>query len=1094
MKKQKIIFLFLCLLLLAALPVSASAARANKVIILYEDEIVGPRDVISVVAGESITLTAETDEDADAEESEFTWRIGNVNFATINGEAVVEDEESVSVEGVKKGLTTVTAFSKSRSAKYSVNVRVIDALVEEIEVVPPITFDPEEDALVDKQSLQLRAIVKPTDADIKAVTWKVTLADCDDPFDKESEACMTRPPATISTAGKLTASGVSAETEVKVWAISADGSGVMGDLDITLMPRARRLLIFNNEDIGDYSIEIPDAHADPYHFWACQADDAVCYYPNLTNKVSPIIKDLTTTDKYIDLIAMLDWGYFLEDTSKYGEDPGIVKWSSSNKKVAEVDSNGRVTFYKAGTVKITAQTTDGSKLSATVQITARIMVEYIEIHEAGVPENNYTLAAGKSMRLKAVVYPSTATLKKLEWWSSDPAVATVSGSGVVKAANLPLPRSVTIYVRATDADPRNQEVYETFYDITVYPKTSKVILTDQTGAVVTGKTIYMDMNNVEDNFPYYYLRASVEPLYYATQECIWSSSNEKVIQVDQNGDLTLIKDGSAVITAKAADGSGVTGKVKVVIRRLITDITIIPEDNTMRGGQKMKVHAVIDPEKPTKKALKWYSSDPTVFTVSGGAATATITSKNVNEKKCANVYAEAADGAVYLEDDLPHRKGDPLRSNEEEICVYPAVRAVKIILDDEDEDITGRTYFVRVGDTLVIDSDFKAIAYPETGEPEPFTWSTSSKKVLSFDNNSTFTAMKLGAARITAKANDGSGKSAEITVKIIKDSDYEKLPGFIYSMPEDADQYLTRVSEESPVIPEYTTETAENDIPADGSEADAVNPEEQENIEAEITDSAVTEIPSEGEEAAAVTEETSAEGEVTENEVSGDVTEETVTEPEGVSDETAAEQEPADEPSPEAETVEPAPAEESADEDVSGESEVPAVEEISVDLENETITVTVGQTVRIESSKVSVLPTEADWNTLTFEVENEYFAKLETDEIEAIREDGLLIDALTVGETKLVIRSGEAEKTVRIVVEAAPVITEEQIETVPAAEEPVPDETVSDEVQPAEDPAQDTEVEDAAADQSFPEPAVTEESDPEPLPEENAETEEQGEA
>lgn len=46
-----------------------------------------------------------------------------------------------------------------------------------------------------------------------------------------------------------------------------------------------------------------------------------------------------------------------------------VKWSTSNKNIATVSSKGEVTAKKAGTVKITAMSTDGTKKKATCTIT-----------------------------------------------------------------------------------------------------------------------------------------------------------------------------------------------------------------------------------------------------------------------------------------------------------------------------------------------------------------------------------------------------------------------------------------------------------------------------------------------------------------------------------------------------------------------------------------------------------------------------------------------------------------------------------------------------------------------------------------------------
>ena len=45
-----------------------------------------------------------------------------------------------------------------------------------------------------------------------------------------------------------------------------------------------------------------------------------------------------------------------------------MTWTSSNKKIAEIDENGNVTLLKKGTVTIKATANDGSKANASFKI------------------------------------------------------------------------------------------------------------------------------------------------------------------------------------------------------------------------------------------------------------------------------------------------------------------------------------------------------------------------------------------------------------------------------------------------------------------------------------------------------------------------------------------------------------------------------------------------------------------------------------------------------------------------------------------------------------------------------------------------------
>ena len=59
-----------------------------------------------------------------------------------------------------------------------------------------------------------------------------------------------------------------------------------------------------------------------------------------------------------------------------------VTWKSSNTKIAQIDAEGTVSFAgKTGTVTVTATSTDGSRISATVKLQVGVLTKSVTIGE-----------------------------------------------------------------------------------------------------------------------------------------------------------------------------------------------------------------------------------------------------------------------------------------------------------------------------------------------------------------------------------------------------------------------------------------------------------------------------------------------------------------------------------------------------------------------------------------------------------------------------------------------------------------------------------------------------------------------------------------
>lgn len=136
-----------------------------------------------------------------------------------------------------------------------------------------------------------------------------------------------------------------------------------------------------------------------------------------------------------------------------------VKWTSSNKKYATVNSKGKVTTKAAGrgkTVKITATAADGSKVKGTYTIS--IMKNAVK--SISLKASATKVKAGKKATVKATVKTTgrSSVNKTLKWTSSNKKYATVSSKGVVTTKAAGKGKTVKITAKATDGTGRSKTI------------------------------------------------------------------------------------------------------------------------------------------------------------------------------------------------------------------------------------------------------------------------------------------------------------------------------------------------------------------------------------------------------------------------------------------------------------------------------------------------------------------------------------------------------------------------------------------------------------------------------------------------------------
>ena len=107
----------------------------------------------------------------------------------------------------------------------------------------------------------------------------------------------------------------------------------------------------------------------------------------------------------------------------------------------------------------------------------------------------------------------------------------------------------------------------------------------------------------------------IEAKYADDQTLTWSSSNTSVATVTQTGIVTGVALGTATVTAKTTDGSGVKASTTVTVCPPPAESLSLPAELTMLRATSEQLSATIAPVATGSQTLSWKSSDESVATV-----------------------------------------------------------------------------------------------------------------------------------------------------------------------------------------------------------------------------------------------------------------------------------------------------------------------------------------------------------------------------------------------------------------------------------------------------------------------------------------------
>ena len=399
-------------------------------------------------------------------------------------------------------------------------------------------------------------------------------------------------------------------------------------------------------------------------------------------------------------------------------------WSSSDESVVSVSINAwreaELTANAVGTAVITASTKDGA-LSATCEITVCAPTGI------SLDVSSLDVVSGYSTNISAHYEPSGERIIDAIWSSDNENIVSISNVDEWGNAEITANAEGTATITAVTKD----GTYSAICEVTV--------------STPTGITLSSSLNMTPDDSSNY--SASMIPghstgfsAYYDPTgywvDADWSSSDESIVSVDENGNVTANAEGTAIITATTKDGAlSATCEITVCAP---TSISLAASSLILKTGDLSSISAYYEPSGEQIKDATWSSDNESIVSISKIDEWGNV-EITANAEGTATITAATKDGAYSA------------------TCEVTVFGLTGISLTDS-------SHTMAIGQILYI----YAMNEP-TGDWASVDWASSDENIVSVesetDESGIITAKSEGTALITATTRDGLySATCEITV------------------------------------------------------------------------------------------------------------------------------------------------------------------------------------------------------------------------------------------------------------------------------------------------------------------------------------------
>ncbi|MDE6006967.1 MAG: Ig-like domain-containing protein [Muribaculaceae bacterium] len=346
--------------------------------------------------------------------------------------------------------------------------------------------------------------------------------------------------------------------------------------------------------------------------------------------------------------------------------------------------------------------------------TTNVTTERALVQSITLDSSTLSLIVGDTWQLNADVQPIFASTRELEWTSSNPDIAIVSSNGVITAIGI---GTATITAEAVDGSAVKAECMISVSGVPI----SSIVLNRPSASLKVTESIT--------------LTATVTPANASDKSVIWSSNNNEIATVDENGVVTAHSIGETVISATSVSNPEISAECRItVVPTPVSEIILNQTSVAIQAGATFEFKATIIPETATNKDISWSSVNSEVASID---ATGVVTAHALGTT---TIIVLAEDGSG--------------------ISASATVNVIPTPAEGIDIQTPTSTEF-KVGESIAL----TAVVSPDDASDKSIVWASDNNDIATVGTTGIVTAVNVGTVNI--KATNSAGISDEITLTVI---------------------------------------------------------------------------------------------------------------------------------------------------------------------------------------------------------------------------------------------------------------------------------------------------------------------------------------